>query len=269
MTKNKKSTKFMFPRSLFSGGVLVLSLLSAAAFAGERAVEAVNFEVGLSEDHSRFSDGDTADLYGGVGAVNLPITDQFGFSLSGLYGKFRSEFSGTGYEYKYSATYTSAEASVFVRDPEIGRAGLGYYRAHFGRANVGGYDWESSTSNCPEALAEYYLAQVTVGAWRAHCTSSGGGNTANDSAIFARWYVTLQIDVSAAVYGMDMKDWYGAAVEIQPEFAGNSLGFRFGYLRDSKDDTDQIALAVRYYFDTRVDLKTRDRRYRAGLWAAQ
>lgn len=257
-------------RKFSSGCFLFLSLLSIPAFAAQRAVEAVNYEFGLTNDHYDFADDDNGDLYRVVAGVNMPVTDALGFSIFGEFGKYRVDMSGASYHYKWSQTYASATTSVFLRDPDIGRVGFGYSQMYFGSTNANGYDVTSSTSNCPEALAEYYFTPVTVGAWRMQCRNADDADDrVNDSGIYARWYVTPHIGVSAAVYGMDAKDVYGAAVEFQPGYAANSLGFRLGYLRDDDSDINTVALAFRYYFGTRVDLKTRDRRYRSEFWTMQ
>jgi hypothetical protein len=262
----------MCQRCISVGLMVGLALVSTNTFAGQRAVEEVNFNVGLDERHFTMSDYDSkADMYNITAGVNMPVSDHAGISLSGGIGKHRSSASAEDNSLRYSQNFTGLDAAFFVRDPEIGRAGVGFQVTRWGAgsSNVDGFGPVSYTVRCPHAVAEYYFDQVTVGAARQRCEVSAWDEVSNDSQIFAGWYVMPNLNLGVAAYGMDSKKTYGIGAEFQPEFGNQALGIRLAYENSRDPNYRAFLIGFRYYFDKRVDLKTRDRRYRAEQWMLQ
>ena len=73
-------------------------------------------------------------------------------------------------------------------------------------------------------------------------------------------YPTANLSLGISAHGMDAEDTYSFTIEYQPTFFGNAASLLLNY--GTQPDYHSINVGVSYFFDRRIDLKTRDRRYR-------
>lgn len=235
------------------------------------AVAATNYQAGLTTGDTYISGDRASNMYDFNGSANFPLATYLGATLSGDYGHTNlttNPFPDT----TPSSTWPSCtvhsknlDAGLFVRNPSLGRIGVGYGAGRQeSHCNATFVDTGSDTLNTRHstASAEYYFSRVTVAVARSklHIES---GNGLDLSMLGASWYPVNSTRITLAADGLDFKDTYHLDMEYQPEFLDNSMSFSFGYTTQRQTLTSHsISVGFRYFFDTNANLLTRDRHYR-------
>ena len=160
----------------------------------------------------------------------------------------------------------SGTAALFARRPSLGRITASYSTAELeSKCGASGFAGNSATldSDGYSLAAEYYLPELTLTAQRT-VTSFGEDSELVADIVSAAWYPITDLSVSASAGRVGGRMQYGFAIEHQPEILGElaSVSLSFSTLDAQGDSVRTISLAFAYHFGARVDLKTRDRRYR-------
>lgn len=259
--------------------LLSMALLSVCghAMAAERAVEQVNFEVAVKLAVYEFSSDKIEDEAVGVSEalsaeLSFPLGPYFGASLGGIYENDNGFGEFNDSEYDTEAKTFAARANVFFRLPQIGRVSFGYerertkYQTSYDN-NYGGYYYLNDitttvTTTSYLGLVEGYIGPITLAL---HDTRDREQAYSGDKVDYARavaqWYVIPNVRVGAQVGFKDAKDTYVLDAEFQPS---DFLGLNVSYVRSEQYhyEDNMLRLSVNFYFNSRVDLKTRDRSYR-------
>ncbi len=221
--------------------------LFSAAVAENRGIEETNYRVfGL------VSDADSGSSMTLAGHTRVPVTNYTGASITVGY----SDFNGTN-NYIDSST-NSFGLGVFVRDYDLGIINLSYMYSRT--------EWDSSILNSEDSKdsidsislsSTYYYKEFDLGLGRSKAKADMGSSF-NTSSASVSYYVNENLIVGATVIKMDADDT-NYFISYQPRAFGNVADLSVAYQDSSVDDTLTISLA--YYFDTRVSLKDRVRRY--------
>jgi hypothetical protein len=252
----------------------LLLLCGTSAAADAPAVHGTNYQIGYASGDTRVSDGANSNTYGFNGSVSIPLGTYFGASVSADYGRTNFSTSSVTSQSGVSASTpaprcelntAAVDAGLFFRNPTLGRIGVGYgagsVRSHcdatFVATGTSTMETTSSTVN-----AEYYFSAVTLAATRTR-THIKSTFDLDSSSLSASWYPTPNLRTTITGDGLDYQDTCHFNLEYQPEILDNSTGLFIGYSsRRQTTSTHVIMVGINYYFDKRVDLKTRDREYR-------
>ncbi len=231
---------------LFSGLITNIAVASEPGGVINR-----NYETGLA-----YTNTDQSHDYEINGSALLPITDYIGTALD---ADLRHDL---GKGNVVDTTRYGVGSSVFLRNFEIGRLGAAYlfsYSKFDLPSSVNASD--TSIVHNFRAFGEYYLSNFTISASRTYSHFESGTDR-NNWIISGQWYPYKNTKLSIRTSGMDAKDHYGASIEHQPGFFNNAAGLFLSYSYDNKVNKDAFALGFTYYFNTRVHLIDRDRKYR-------
>ena len=255
--------------------VAALSLNAGTAFAaGDTAVEDTNYQIGYASGDMRFKDGGGIDTnaYGISGRVTLPLAAYLGASVEAAYLRTNlssdavTSQSGTSGQPPECAYNTGeATATFFVRNPSFGRIGVGYGKNRTKSrcdAEFAGVDAGNQTTTSTSGTVEIYLGDFTLGATRTRSQANDVADV-NGSSVVVTWYPTPNLRTALSGDGLDSRDTYHFQLEHQPEIFDNTTGLLLEYwTRRTEPETYYIGVGIRYYFNERVELKTRDRAYR-------
>jgi hypothetical protein len=251
-----------------------LLLNAATAAAGDDAVEEMNYQIGYASGDTRVKDGTDTNAYGVNGGITLPLGTYFGVAFGAEYLRTNVSAGAVATQSGMSASSPAPEcglnstqgtATLFVRRPTLGRIGIGYGTgrtksrcdAVFVATNTDSLSSKSTTSN-----AEVYLGDFTFGATRTR-TKTDDIADLNSSSIAATWYPTPNLRTALTADGLDFKDTWHFQLEHQPEIFDNTTGLLLEYMtRREEPVAYYIGVGIRYYFNERIELKTRDRAYR-------
>lgn len=242
------------------------------------ALSARNYEFAFTSKAVDTSGSPSTGALGGYVDANIPIWGFLGGSLTGSYThsevqvrRLLEETSGqtaTGKESQSCAfSDTDLGASLFVRNPSLGRVGLSYDRGHFS-SNCGDRSLflpsndDSMTTKALRAFAEVYWHELTLGAEHSETSFERGDKLKSNTASLS-WYPFDNLRV--AVIGNDLysKNEYGILLVNQPEFLGNDFSVSLGYsVRNVKPEVRTVSFNLIYHFGTAVNLIDRDRKYR-------
>ena len=253
---------------------VLLALYGSCALADEPAVGKTNYQIAYESGDINTAGGSDSRAFGATGSVTFPLLGYLGGSLSGSYlhtslaANYPNGANGT--TLASAAPHASVndgilEGTLFLRDPTIGRLGVGFGRERLRSSSdstfiISGTDKLDSTLYAGEA--EYYLSRVTLAASRTQ-TKFDAINKVDGDALAVSWYPTNIMRVKAMAEGMDFKNTYSLALEYQPEFLDNSAGVGISYSRQHQTLTNStVMVEISYYFGNRVDLLRRDRYYR-------
>ncbi|OGI48688.1 MAG: hypothetical protein A2151_07315 [Candidatus Muproteobacteria bacterium RBG_16_65_34] len=264
--KNSPAKRFFLAVSLL--------LYGAHALADSSAVQATNFQLGFASGDTYVSGSRDSNTYGINGSVTFPLLAYLGGSLSGAYAhtNLAANFpSETGTSTSASARPLCSvdrddlAAGLFVRDPTIGRVGIGYgagrTQSHCDATFLSTGTDTLETRNYA-ADAAYYFSKATLAIARTRTRLEAGGDL-NSSTLTASWYPTNNARATLSAGGLDFKNTYSLGLDYQPEFLDNSLSLLFAYTaRQQAIEARFLTIGLSYYFDKRVDLITRDRQYR-------
>lgn len=225
----------------------VLVISTPAVASGENnAIEKTNYEVGISgtnEEH--------VNRYEISGEARTSIAPYTGASLN----VGRSSFQGKD-NYVDSDT-TSVGAGVFLRKQELGTIGARYSHSLSepdvpypiaSKYRIDGYG----------LYGDYYLEDFDISASRL-IAKPEQGNSLHSWTITGGYYVSNNLVAKLSAGGMDSKDNYSFGVAYQPELLKNAASLTIGYYDTPNDNS--LSLSISYFFDTRVNLKERNRRY--------
>lgn len=251
---------------------IALLLPAAIAMGSTAAVSASNYEV-RADTGDTYSSGDRVSYFYKLGATaTIPLGSYLGLSLMGDYGN--TTLLPTPSTTALNAAHpwgtcnyhtTGLGTSLFARLTNTGRIGIGYGTNRLDsrcNATFVGVNTNVLTTKTFSTNAEYYFSKVTIAADWARTKFEYGTDQTTDT-LTTSWYPTILTRISLAASGLDMKNTYNFAVEYQPEFLDNVLGVTLSITsQHATISTQTISLGLRYYFDTKVDLITRDRQYR-------
>jgi hypothetical protein len=246
--------------------ILATILVSHAAFADSRAVEETNYQASLSLGMTDYKNSSGRVSYENIsGAVTMPLAKYLGATVSGGYTQNHVRLGSLSCDVDSSGV----NAGVFARDFDIGKIGIGYARARnhwcsystFSGNEDGGIDTETTSAN-----ASYYFQDITVGAAYSDSRVIQGrwGQDSSATSVSAKYYpmssLSAGLSVSRSRTDGTHQDTPYLAFEYQPEIFGNSTSLTLGLSHN--EYSNSATLGITYFFDKRVDLITRDRRYR-------
>lgn len=264
-----------------SRGLLAAMSLSGMAVAGmaqaadaQRAVQATNFEFGLTASDSDTKGSTSNGTFGLSGAAIVPLGPWFGASLEAGISRTTARTSAVLVDTESNTTRPScrfnnvdASASVFARRPTLGKVAVSYGQGQLesdcGAQSVflGTGTDKLDTDHIKLAL-EAYLWDFTVFASRT-TTELENGPELDSDAYGVAWYPFNSLKVTLSGGQQYDQDIYGIELEHQPEFMGDGLSVTLGYsVLDREQEIGTISFGVFYHFGTKVPLKIRDREYR-------
>ena len=253
---------------------LLLLVYSAQAPADSRAVERTNYEVGIAAGDTTRTGTRVSNSYGVNARGAIALGDYLGAALAvagartNLGNAFRSEtptLTTPGTPPECEIDTSNLELDLFARAAPTGRIGIQYgagqarskCNATFLATGTKALDMQTVAAN-----AEYYFARVTIGATRTH-TQLDGSADLDSATLAAAWYPTDNLRLALAADGLDLAETYRFELEYQAPLFGNALSLLLDYgMQDLTEKTHSITVGIRYFFDTRVELITRDRHYR-------
>lgn len=251
-------------------------LPGTAALAQSRAVQAVNYELGMSAREIDTDDSTSNGTLGVRAGANVPLGRYLGASLVADYSRSTirtrsvlenpdGSLAGTRPTCRFDRT--GADALLFARLPGYGRVGVGYgigsISPDCGDSSVFiGKDTGDLSTEALRVEAEYYLGNFTLAAART-TTDLDQGEKLTSNSFAVSWYPLDSLRISLLGNDLYEQDTYGIELEHQPEFLGDALTVRVGYsVRDEDQRVSTISFGLGWHFGTRVPLKTRDREYR-------
>jgi hypothetical protein len=254
---------------------VVLCLLGGAeAFADGRAVEEASYRVGIESGDVYRSGERDVNFLGINGGATFPLGTYLGGSLAASYvssdvgGSFRDQNPGVALaddQPSCSVRESALGASVFARDPSLGRIGAGVREAQSEPSCdavflVNGSDTLDTTSY--SGNAEIYLERVTLAAALTR-TRLDGADDLVTATLTASWYPANNFRLDLSGDGGDVPDTQRIGFEYQPDFFGTALRLRLAYARqDQAVDVHFITFGLIFDFGKAVDLITGDRRFR-------
>ncbi|MGD9169959.1 MAG: hypothetical protein PVI97_07855 [Candidatus Thiodiazotropha sp.] len=215
--------------------------VSNAVIAENQGIEETNYELSAT-----ISDSDVGNTLSIKGGIRLPIAGYAGASISASYSDFNGENSYV------DSSDNSVFLGVFFRKYDLGiiNVNYGYYRSEV----------DSPLGNLKDSINSinvsgvYYCKELDIGLRR----SRANPDSINTSGASVSYYVNENLKVGASIARMDM-DHNTVFLQYQPKYFGNSTALSLSYQDSESNDTLTFSLA--YYFDTKVSLKDRARRY--------
>jgi hypothetical protein len=257
----------------------MLALSAGAAFADpNKAVDSSNFQFGFASREVRSSDSPNNGTLGGNFEAVFPISSYFGASFNADFG--RSETNVRHELEQASGGTTSGNttqscnvdnydlgATVFWRNPKLGRVGAGYNDGHLS-SDCGDHAIflpsgdDTLGTKSYNLFAEYYWHKFTFGAMHTE-TKLGDGDTLKSTSLSGSWYPLENLRVGLTANDLYSKMGYGFVIENQPEFLGNGFSVSLGYgMRDLSPSVRTLNFNLVYHFGKLVPLIRRDREYR-------
>lgn len=233
----------------------LLTVLPIIAIAEEElAIQSTNFEVG-----GRYENSKIFKSYFLNGIANIQINKLFGANIGAYFRD--SDGRRYGNTYGIGTDSSTLATTIFVRDPSIGRAALLYALGHSKSDNKASSD-RTVDSDSYSLFGEYYLKRFTIFASRIY-SSSDRGYDQYSTSIAGAWYILDNMNIVLNRYRANGEYSDYATINFQPSFLNNSAGVSVAYASSRYGSKlDSITVSLNYYFDTRVSLIDRDRRYR-------
>jgi hypothetical protein len=249
---------------------MLLLLWNVNAFADSQAVQKFNAIINYSAWDTFESSVRTNNSYAFNGAITFPLAPYLGASLSGAFGSsaLRTNYDANG---KPSTTTTSCSigddnlgATLFVRDPTLGRLGVSYGAGRQKSRCSGTFLTTSSDSQDTSGYgvsAEYYFSKITIGAAMTK-TNLGSSSELKSSALSVGWYPLSDLRFEMSAAGGDLQNSYHVGLEYRPAFLDESISLLLGYTyQNLLVETHTIMVGISYFFEKHVPLITRDRYY--------
>lgn len=242
-------------RSILSFLFLLISLVLGSETGG---VKKSNYAIGVSYHENDSIKGTLLSA-----KASLPLYQLVGLSL--LAGSSNMESKDYGSETQQRLLY----ASLFIRDGSVGILGVSYQQSHIK------YDLPSHSQYIifPDEItiyhttfyANYFLQDLTLGASQTQYTSDDISDSGDQNSLSVNWYPNLNTRIGISTSGVDDLDeqrYY--SVQYQPSFFNKVVDIGVSYSQTKIDDyyDQSYGLSINYYFNTAVDLKSRDRYYR-------
>ncbi|MEJ2591336.1 MAG: hypothetical protein P8178_08040 [Candidatus Thiodiazotropha sp.] len=219
-------------------------LVVMPAFAENPAVEAANYAVSAA-----LSNGDIGDSYGLSATARFPLVDYTGASVSGQYAEFK------GADNYIDSSSRSAALGLFIRKFDLGIVSLDY--SHTRSSPEGGFGLKDYNTNSLSLTGTYYLDRFDLSLGRTKFR--GVGETLSASHLGVAYYLDDSFRLGAGYSSANGDHAKSLQFDYQPAVFGNAIGLSGGYT-DTRDD-DSISLSISYFFNTRVSLIDRTRRY--------
>ena len=228
----------------FTSVVLACCLPTLNLFASP-GIEATNYSV--TGSFSSLDYGDTLSL---SGQIRTPIADYTGFTFDAGF----SEFDGDG---NYLDTSTrSASMGLFVRRYDLGMIDLRYAY----QSTDADIESDPLHTHTVALAGTYYFNRFDLMLSRSKTRPEMSHNL-NSSNLGIAYYLTDNLRGGINVGGMDSKDSYIVHINYQPMIFDNAIGLSLSYqgVKDISDDL--LRLSLSYFFDTKVSLLDRTRKY--------
>lgn len=270
---------FRVKKTVFLAAIAFACASGAAQAEGDSdALSARNYEFAFTSKAVDTSGSPSTGALGAYVDANIPIWGFLGGSLSGAYThsevkvrRLLEETSGetaTGKESQSCAfSDTDLGASLFVRDPSLGRVGLSYGRGKYS-SNCGDRSLflpsndDSMTTKSLRAFGEFYWRDLTLAADHTETSFEHGEKLKSNTATLS-WYAFDNFRVAVTGNDLYSKNEYGILLVNQPEFLGNDFSVSLGYsIRNVKPEVRTVSFNLIYHFGTSVNLIDRDRKYR-------
>lgn len=224
--------------------VLAVFCLATNVVAENKGIEHTNFSLSTSASHS-----DSGNLVSVFAGIRLPIAKYTGASLSGGYSDFNAKNN------YIDSSNNSATLGLFVRKYDLGiiNASYRYSRSRQDSTFVN----LNNTLKSVNLSGTYYYKNFDLSLGRSKAEPDSG-DSQNTSSTSISYYVNNNLQLGAAIFRMDA-DSSTIFISYQPQFLGNSTSISASYQDSETNDT--FAVSLSYYFDTKVSLKDRTRKY--------
>ena len=236
--------------------LMLLSCFPVVSLASEPAVKETNYSLSASYTTMSSSDPITVNGYGVMGMSRFALGDHTGMQLSGSVYRGYTEWDSLQFE----STSSLVGASFFARDYDLGSVNMDFsYGGGQGYSSGNGY---TDTSYQLVSLSgTYYLGQFDLGAGLYQVSySNSWTDLDNSSNIGASYYATDNLSLGATVSGRDSSGDRTLHVIFQPSVFNNQWSITGLVSKGDTSDTSYLFL-VGYYFDTKVSLIDRNRKY--------
>lgn len=207
-------------------------------------IEGSNYKVSFSGDDSDNGSGLSLGY-----EARFPVANYTGMSLNARL----SEFDGDGNS--LDSSNKSIGLGVFLRKYALGIVNANYSHSEAGiksHQDALKYDYDVYSLS-----GTYYIEKFDLSLSRS--TNVGSGNDFNFSNFNAAYYVNDNIRVSASVGGMDGDESYSLSTTYQPKVFNNAISILASY--QDTNIGDSYGITISYYFNTKVNLINRIRRY--------
>jgi len=227
-------------------GVFLLIIASPVVAIGDTTgIEETNYRAGISGRNS-----DSGNSFSFSGVVRAPLVNNTGISLNvGL-----SEHNGV--DNYVDQSNKSIGLGVFLREYELGLIQLRYNYSET-VADIPSSTLKMNTDSL-SLFGIYYIHNFNFSLFRS-ALKSDDGDKFNNLNIGLSYYFTDNFNTSLSFGGMESKDNNAISMYYQPKKFNNTIGISVNY--STSDRVDSYGLSVTYYFDTKVSLIDRNRRY--------
>jgi hypothetical protein len=226
--------------------ILTALCLPGTTMAENLGIEKMNFALSALT-----SDSDIGNEISVSGRARFPLAGHFGASISGKYSDFNGK---NGY---LDSSTNFASLGIFVRKFDLGiiNATYDYSRSEFDPT----FDNSKKSIHTISLSGTYYFNDFDFGLGRSKVDpDSDSVSSFNTSKASISYYVDNNFVIGATILKMDADDSVISA-SFQPTSFGNNVAISASYL--DSDTNDTFSVSLRYYFDTKVSLKDRARRY--------
>lgn len=234
--------KFLFFLLLLPGIVLAQEI---------QAVQQSNLEAGAIFNSNESANTSSVNLKENIPLHNY-LAASIGARLNHLEGKDSSIYNNNSY---------TLSGNIFLRDPTIGKIGTSYnFSQGFDNSPIQTFRYYSN-----DIAADYYFDRATFGVTRNISRLEGNSVAFYSTAILLAWYPDDNLKLGLSRFSADFQnDKFSTTItaEYQPSPLNNSASIGLSYSGDSTDNSFNAGIFLTYFFDTRVNLINRDRKYR-------
>lgn len=238
-------------------------IVACGLYADSIGVKETNFSLSTNAnylDGSYFS----AEAYGISGSIHTPIYQYIGGSIHAGTSRSHSDYD-TDIEYSFDSKRYYGAVNILLRDSSMG--GVGAWLAHTEYTTIfSSVDISEKSYGHTDGYGvygTYYLDAFTVGLSVSDFYYNGKNGEGTRYSIGATWYphdnMSLSVDYDDILGGRYNNDQYAVSVEYQPHFLSEPLSLMATCTRS--ENSNGYGLSLRYYFDTKVNLRSRDREY--------
>jgi hypothetical protein len=223
--------------------LVFLPIITAAEELG--GIDDSNYKASISGNDSEA--GNRLSLRG---EARFPVTNYTGISLSASLSEF---YGDNNY---LDSSDKSIGLGVFLRKYDLGIVSARYIHTE-SEADIPSGTLKNDF-DIYSLSGTYYIDMFDISLNR----STGNSNTGSSfdaTGISAAYYVNDNFRVSASAGGMDDDESYSLSATYQPKVFNNSISVLASYQDTNTNDSYDITIS--YYFDTKVSLIDRIRRY--------
>lgn len=231
-------------KRLFISAILIFLPMIASAEKLE-GIEGSNYQASFSGN-----DSDNGSRLSLRGEARFPVANYTGMSFNaGL-----SEFNGDNNS--IDSSNKSIGLGLFIRKYDLGIINADYRYSETEADIPSGTlknDLDTYSLN-----GTYYLEKFDLSLSRS-TINIDTGNDFNFSNFNAAYYLNDNLRVSASVGRMDADESYSLSATYQPKVFNNAISILATY--QDTNTNDSYGITISYYFDTKVNLISRIRRY--------